>query len=507
MNLTTYLRAGYPGLAIISSEEARAEADIAAACASVERRLHAWSSTEGLVDTTDGRVTPCPDPLDALQLLDGMFAADNPRHVVLLRDLQLHLDQSDPMLVRRLKDILRVAKSNGHAIILLGCRLKLPPELEHEITHVDFSLPDPARLGAVLDGILKSAKLKNVHEVVKEAAVQSALGLTTTEAENAFALSVVETRGIDPKVIAREKARTLKRNGLVEVVEATTSLDDIGGLGQLKEWLQRRGGAFSASAKAYGLPAPKGLLIVGIPGTGKSLTAKATAGAFGLPLLRLDMGRVFGGIVGQSEANLRSVIQTAEAIAPCVLWIDEIEKGFSGSKSSGSTDGGTSSRVFGSFLSWMQEKDQPVFVVATANDVSKLPPEFLRKGRFDEMFFVDLPDAQERAQIWDIVIKRHGRRPADFDTVALSRTCEQFTGAEIEAVFVDALHEAYTEGREPGPKDILDAMAHTVPLAQLMDGQITALRHWAKGRARDAGAPVKSTPAAPRGSRRVQSVN
>jgi SpoVK/Ycf46/Vps4 family AAA+-type ATPase len=508
MNLTTYLRAGYPGLAVISSEEARAEADIAAACASVERRLHAWSSTEGLVDTTDGRVTPCPDPLDALQLLDGMFAADNPRHVVLLRDLQLHLDQSDPMLVRRLKDILRVAKSNGHAIILLGCRLKLPAELEHEITHVDFSLPDPARLGAVLDGILKSAKLKNVHEVVKEAALQSALGLTTTEAENAFALSVVETRGIDPKVIAREKARTLKRNGLVEVVEATTSLDDIGGLGQLKEWLQRRGGAFSASAKAYGLPAPKGLLIVGIPGTGKSLTAKATAGAFGLPLLRLDMGRVFGGIVGQSEANLRSVIQTAEAIAPCVLWIDEIEKGFSGSKSSGSTDGGTSSRVFGSFLSWMQEKDQPVFVVATANDVSKLPPEFLRKGRFDEMFFVDLPDARERAQIWDIVIKRHGRRPAGFDTVALSRACEQFTGAEIEAVFIDALHEAYAEGREPGPKDVLDAMAHnTVPLAQLMDGQISALRHWAKGRARDAGAPVKSTPAPPRGSRRVQSVN
>jgi SpoVK/Ycf46/Vps4 family AAA+-type ATPase len=507
MNLTTYLRAGYPGLAVISSEEARAEADIAAACASVERRLHAWSSTEGLVDTTDGRVTPCPDPLDALQLLDGMFAADNPRHVVLLRDLQLHLDQSDPMLVRRLKDILRVAKSNGHAIILLGCRLKLPAELEHEITHVDFSLPDPARLGAVLDGILKSAKLKNVHEVVKEAALQSALGLTTTEAENAFALSVVETRGIDPKVIAREKARTLKRNGLVEVVEATTSLDDIGGLGQLKEWLQRRGGAFSASAKAYGLPAPKGLLIVGITGTGKSLTAKATAGAFGLPLLRLDMGRVFGGIVGQSEANLRSVIQTAEAIAPCVLWIDEIEKGFSGSKSSGSTDGGTSSRVFGSFLSWMQEKDQPVFVVATANDVSKLPPEFLRKGRFDEMFFVDLPDAQERAQIWDIVIKRHGRRPAEFDIVALSRGCEQFTGAEIEAVLIDALHEAYAEGREPGPKDILDAIAHTVPLAQLMDGQITALRHWAKGRARDAGAPVKSTPAPPRGSRRVQSVN
>jgi hypothetical protein len=501
--LNTYLQAGYPGLAVISSEEARAEAEIAATCTSLKRRLLAWSSTEGLVDTKEGRVTTCPDPLDALQLLDGMFAADNPRHVVLFRDLQLHMDQTDPMLVRRLKDILRVAKTNGHALILLGCRLKLPPELEHEITHVDFNLPGPDQLGTVFDGIIKSAKLKNIQNTVREAALQNALGLTTTEAENAFALSVVETKGIDHKVVAREKARTLKKNGLVEVVEASTSLDDIGGLGLLKDWLGRRAGAFGESAKTYGLPAPKGLLIVGIPGTGKSLTAKATASAFGLPLLRLDMGRVFGGIVGQSEANLRAVIQTAEAIAPCVLWIDEIEKGFSGSKSSGSTDGGTSSRVFGSFLSWMQEKTKAVFVVATANDVSKLPPEFLRKGRFDEMFFVDLPDALERTQIWDIVIKRHGRRPTDYDTVVLARACEQFTGAEIEAVFIDAMHQAFAEGREPGPKDILEAMTNTVPLANLMDGQINALRHWAKGRAREAASRI--TPA--RNGRRIAEAN
>jgi SpoVK/Ycf46/Vps4 family AAA+-type ATPase len=293
---------------------------------------------------------------------------------------------------------------------------------------------------------------------------------------------------------------------LVEVVEAATSLDDIGGLEQLKEWLGRRAGAFSAAARSYGLPAPKGLLIVGIPGTGKSLTAKATAGAFGLPLLRLDMGRVFGGIVGQSEANLRAVIQTAEAIAPCVLWIDEIEKGFSGSQGSGNTDGGTSSRVFGSFLSWMQEKQKPVFVVATANDVSKLPPEFLRKGRFDELFFVDLPDSKERAAIWDIVIAKYGRKPTDFDPVVLARACEQFTGAEIEAAFVDALHEAFAEGKEPGErKHILHAICNTVPLANLMDGQIAALRHWSRGRARPAGNDVPTS--GRRGSRRVQSMN
>lgn len=517
MNLSTYLKAGYPGIAVITSEEARAEAEIATVCRENNRQLHAWSSTEGLVDIAEGRVQPIPDPLDALQQLDGLFSRQEPQTVVLLRDLQLHMEHSDPMLIRRLKDTLKVAKTNGHTLILLGCRINLSPELDHEIIRIEMSLPGNPELASVLDGIITSASITEPAPAIREAALQSALGLTTTEAENAFALSVVEARAIDPAVIAREKARTLKKSGLVEIVESTITLEQVGGLENLKNWLVRRAGAFSESAKSYGLPAPKGLLIVGIPGTGKSLTAKATASAFNLPLLRLDMGRVFGGIVGQSEANLRAVIQTAEAIAPCVLWIDEIEKGFSGTSSSGSTDGGTSARVFGSFLSWMQEKQKPVFVVATANDVSKLPPEFLRKGRFDEMFFVDLPDAQEREQIWNIVIARHGREPGDFNATALSTTCEQFTGAEIEAVFIDALHEAFAENREPLANDILVAMTNSVPLARLMDGQITALRQWAKGRARPAagdsgghGADEKSSgksPTTPRNSRRIAGLN
>lgn len=514
MNLATYLRAGYPGIAIVSAEEARAEAEIAAVCAENNRQLHAWSSTEGLVDIAESRITPCPDPLDALQQLDGLFSRSEPQTVVLMRDLQLHMDHSDPMLTRRIKDTLRVAKANGHTLIFLGCRINLPPELDREITRIDMDLPEKPELATVLDRIVAAGGIPEPAAETREAALQNALGLTTTEAENAFALSVVETQAISSAVIAREKARTLKKNGLVEVVETETSLDQVGGLANLKSWLTRRAGAFSESAKTYGLPAPKGLLIVGIPGTGKSLTAKATAGAFGLPLLRLDMGRVFGGIVGQSEANLRSVIQTAEAIAPCVLWIDEIEKGFSGSQSSGSTDGGTSSRVFGSFLSWMQEKEKPVFVVATANDVSKLPPEFLRKGRFDEMFFVDLPDAQERAQIWDIVVARHGRKPGDYNSNEQANSCDQFTGAEIEAVFIDSLHEAFAEDREPGAKDIHEAIGNTVPLAKLMDGQIAALRQWAMGRARPAagtagkgfnGKSSGNTPGMP--SRRIAKLN
>ena len=499
--LIPYLRAGYAGLAILTAEEGRAEAEIASACAKLGRVLSAWSSSEGLVDLEERRSQPCPDPLEALQFIERKFAGESPREVIVMRDLQLHLEQTDPMLVRRLKDLLRLAKANGHALVLLGCRLRLPAELEHEITRIDFALPGISELGMVLNGIVESAKITNPEAEERDAILQSSLGLTTIEAENVFALSIVEAGQLDPGIISREKAHTLKRGGLVEVVETRPSLDAIGGLESPKRWLGARGQAFGTEATAYGLPAPKGLLIVGIPGTGKSLTAKATAAVFGIPLLRLDMGKVFGGIIGQSEGNLRAVIQTAEAIAPCVLWIDEIEKGFSGTRSSGSTDGGTTARVFGSFLSWLQEKEKPVFVVATANDVSKLPPEFVRKGRFDEMFFVDLPNAEERGRIWDIVIRKFGRKPEDLDPVVLARASEQFTGAEIEAVFVEALHAAFAAGREVSRKDLGAAIAETVPLAQQMDGEIARLRHWAKGRAREAGGA--SQPAR-RGRRRFE---
>lgn len=508
MNIVTYLRAGYPGLVLVTPEEARAEAELAAACRELQRHLHAWSSTDGLIDVQAGRAVACPDPLEALVHVEALFRQDAERHVVMLRDLQMHLDQSDPVLVRRLKDLLRLAKSNGHALVPTGCRSKLPPELEHEVAVIDLDLPDSTRLGEVLDGILQSASQAVVEEPLRERIVHSALGLTTVEAENAFALSLVECGRIDPILVAREKARTLKRGGLVEVVGAKPSLDDIGGLDGLKRWLSQRQPAFGAAAREYGLPVPKGLLIVGIPGTGKSLTAKATASILQLPLLRLDMGRVFGGIVGQSEANLRSVIRTAEAIAPCVLWIDEIEKGLGGNTGSGSSDGGTSSRVFGSFLSWMQEKTAAVFVVATANDVSQLPPEFLRKGRFDEMFFVDLPDAKERTAIWEIVIARHQRDPRSCDLAALSEDTEGFTGAEIEGAYRESLHEAFAEGREPTAADINSAIAATTPVSKLMEERIDALRKWSTGRTRTAASKASNTvPPGRRPPRRVQSLN
>jgi len=242
----------------------------------------------------------------------------------------------------------------------------------------------------------------------------------------------------------------------------------------------------ASARRPYGLPTPKGVLILGIPGTGKSLTAKATAKIFGMPLLKLDAGRIFAGLVGQSESNLRSVIQTAEAIAPAVLWIDEIEKGFAGTKSSGATDGGTSARVFGSFISWMQEKKSPVFVVATANDVSQLPPEMLRKGRFDELWFVDLPNQTEREAIWAIQIAKYRRDPKQFDTVQLARATDGLTGSEIENVFVDAMFKAFENGKEPTDLTVAEVLTEFVPLSKLMSEQISGLRNWVKGRARSA---------------------
>ena len=480
--LIRYARAGYAGLFLCTPEEARAEAIVKAAAAELERPLHAWSLTEGFVDTASGSVQACPDPIAALEQADGLEG----NVVVLLRDFGIHFEDHDPVLVRKLRDTLRSARATGKLLVLLGTWKSLPPELEREITRIDLDLPDGSVLNVVLDNLLDSADLPEPSLEDREAILAAAGGLATLEAENAFALSVIETGTVQPAVVAREKAHALKKSGLLEVIETTESLDSIGGLDALKSWLTQRCEAFTQRARDYGLPVPKGMLVLGVPGTGKSLTAKATASVFGVPLLKLDAGRLFGSLVGQSEANLRAAIAIAEAIAPCVLWIDELEKAFAGSESSGSSDGGTSARVFGSLLNWLQEKTSPVFVVATANDISKLPPELLRKGRWDECWFVDLPDTKERAAIWDIVIEKFSRERTGYDTVVLARASELHTGAEIEAAFAEAMHRAFTEDREPTELDLGQVLSDSVPLATTMSESIERLRHWSQGRARHA---------------------
>jgi hypothetical protein len=483
--ITHYIRAGYAGLYLVSHEEQRVEAELKAIATALKHRLYAWSATAGLIDIADGTCRGAQDPMEVLGVLSEL--PDD--SIVLLRDYHVFLDDPNPLLLRQLKDQLRIGKTKGHTLAVLGCRLKLPPELEREFIVVDFTLPGAEALDEVLKGILKSTGKKRPSAESAAALIDAARGLTTTEAEDAFALSVVECGELNATIIAREKAQAVKKNGLLELIETQESLASIGGLDLLKDWLLKRREAFTPRAKQYGLPMPKGVLMLGIPGCGKSLTAKATASVFGVPLLRLDAGRIFAGLVGQSESNLRAVIQTAEAIAPCVLWIDELEKGFAGSRSSGSTDGGTSSRVFGSFISWMQEKRSPVFIVATANDVSQLPPEMLRKGRWDELFFVDLPTREEREAIWQIQIAKFNRDAPSFDIRQLAKATEAFTGSEIEQVFIEALYRAFEQEQEPTDLTIGTVLVDFVPLSKLMGESMTALRTWAKGRARPATTP------------------
>ncbi|MDB6025144.1 MAG: hypothetical protein JWM68_1367 [Verrucomicrobiales bacterium] len=496
LKIVRYIRAGYAGLYLVSPEEQRVEAEMKSVIDHINStqkesekfQLCYWSVVDGIVNTHTKQVREANDPLELLQAI----SEEKERTVFLLKDYHLFLEEPNPIALRKLKDVLFEAKTKQKPVILAGCRLVLPPELERELTVIEFSLPGKEVLRRVLHGVMESAGLKSMEAEQEDKVVDAASGLTTMEAENAFALSFVQARAIEPSVVSREKAQAVKKNGLLEIVETSESLDSIGGLDCLKDWLLQRKGAFSKRAAEFGLPSPKGVLILGIPGTGKSLTAKATAAVFGIPLLKLDVGRIFGGLVGQSESNFRSVMQTAEAIAPCVLWLDEIEKGFSGAKSSGSTDGGTSARVLGSFLNWMQEKKSAVFVVATANDVSQLPPEMLRKGRFDDLWFVDLPSQSEREKIWTIQIAKYRRNPKDFDCVQLARATEGFTGSEIENAFVDAMYLAFAGGNEPTDLTIAQAITECIPLSKLMAEQISGIRNWTRGRARVATSPEES---------------
>lgn len=312
------------------------------------------------------------------------------------------------------------------------------------------------------------------------------------EAENAFCRAIVNLKGIDRRaldIIHEEKNQVVKKTGVLEFVKSDLNIDDIGGLKNLKKWLLRRNNSWSEKAKKYNLPAPKGVLITGVPGCGKSLTAKAMSAIWGLPLLKLDMGKIFGGIVGSSEENMRKAISTAEAVSPSILWVDEIEKGFSGLKSGG--DSGTSARVFGTFLTWMQEKTEPVFVIATANDISSLPPELLRKGRFDEIFFVDLPTTREREKIFSLhIAKRIANTEIHHEISDEPDVCRLFAelsagyaGAEIEQIVISAMYEAFYDDRGLRKEDVIKAIKETVPLSSTQREQILELRSWANTRA------------------------
>jgi len=481
------------------------------------RAVFTWSATEGMVGAGAPAKEQSQAPLDALALVE--------RHaepaIFVFKDFHvffgLEKREQDHMVVRKLRDLAAMLKQSRKPknVVFLSPSVTLPMELEKEITVLEFDLPGVAEIRALLKGMVESNRGSgrvtiDLGDADFDRFAHAALGLTLHEAENAFARAIVQDARIGPsdiEMIYEEKRQIVKKSGIIEFQKSEVKIEEVGGLENLKRWLKKRDKSWLDSAGRYCLPAPKGVLLTGVPGCGKSLLAKAIGSSWQLPLLRLDVGRVFGMYIGMSEENLRGALRTAEAVSPSILWLDEIEKGFS---SAGDNDGGTSSRVFATFLTWMQEKTKPVFVVATANNIDKLPPELLRKGRFDEIFFVDLPTRRERTEIFRLHMTKRLKHPevvgnlrlADENFVKLAELTEGFIGAELEQVVISALFDAFAESRALQWSDFARAIKSTVPLSVTQAERIQAIRDWANQRAVAASMPEEGT--GPRGGRALQ---
>lgn len=446
--------------------------------------LYEWDWVNGMAELQPDRtlkyIERTQNILEVLQILLQKNSI-NQKDVLIVNDLGNAVEREDvKCLIRRIAE--EGVYGNFH-LVLMSSVVNLPIELEKYVTLINVPLPSRFELSKTLDDVTSNTSIKPSGEF-REQLIDAALGMTTMEASLAFSLAIVKDglRERSLKIVSDEKEQIIKKSGTLEYFPKNQDMKDVGGMENLKHWLDLRHKAYEKKAKEWGLKEPKGLLLLGVPGCGKSLIAKCIASSWSLPLLRLDIGRVFQGLMGSSEANMRNAIATAEAVAPCVLWIDEIEKGLDGTKSSGITDGGVTSRVFSTILTWMQEKTAPVFVVATANRTGDLPPEFLRKGRFDEIFFVDLPTEEERFNIFKIHLNSRGQDIASFSKEELIRLSDGFNGAEIEEAINDAMFEAYVEcPNDPKLKNkhILDAVASTAKLSETMKDEIDKLRAWA----------------------------
>jgi hypothetical protein len=493
-SLDAFLKACYPLIVITSHEERRFLTGLQERHAA--RGVYQWTYTHGLINLNDGRLVhpdTVGDPLAALKTVMKM-----PQGFFAFCDLHPWLGESPGpeghAVIRLLRDLyfqIRRERDPSKAVLLLSPVFAIPPELEKEVVVYDFPLPDRDALGQLLDEhVARAARTAEAHAILKpedrELLLEAALGLTLDEADNAFTAAMLNDRVLDARdlpTILAEKQLIIRKSGILDYTPPEDGMEALGGLENLKDWLRKRRRSFSAEARAFGLPQPKGLLLTGVQGCGKSLSAKAIAQDWQLPLLRMDIGKIFGGLVGSSEENMRRALKLAEAISPCVLWVDEIEKGFSGTQGSGTSDGGTSMRVFGTFLTWMQEKRANVFVVATANQIDSLPPELLRKGRFDEIFFLDLPAEAERRTIFEIHLEKRGRDPERFDLGVLAQHSEGFSGAEIEQVVIAGLFEAFDAGSDLGMAHLLDALSQAVPLSVTMKEGVRRIRDWAQARA------------------------
>ncbi len=499
--IETLIRARYPILYVISSEELRLQELIAEIAKKRQKRLFEWTCSTGIVpagtsiQSQKSRNHATKDPLAALDLvIDQVEPA-----LFVFKDLHPFLTKGNHAVIRKLKDIALHLKNSHKTIILISPVLEIPTELEKELTVLNHPLPSREDLSALLDHIIADVKqFKQVKidldDSGRERLLQAALGLTLGEAENVFAKIIVKEERLSGDAVGEvfaEKQQIIRKSGLLEYYATDERFENVGGLSVLKEWLNKRAVAFTDEARAFGLSAPKGILLLGVQGCGKSLCAKAVSNLWQLPLLRFDMGRMFGSFIGSSEENVRRAIAVAESVAPAILWVDEIDKAFAGSQGSGSSDGGTAARVFGTFLTWLSEKTAPVFVVATANEIAHLPAELLRKGRLDEIFFVDLPGREDRLAIFRIHLGKRGREAANFDLEALADASDHFSGAEIEEAINSALYDAFHARTELTTTHVLAALAQTVPLAKTMAEQISQLRAWSDGRARRANSSLK----------------
>lgn len=494
--IETLIRARYPLIYVVTGEELRVQNLIVEIAQRRQKKVYEWSYCNGIVpagtsiQSQKNRNATTRDPVAALdQVIDQVEPA-----IFVFKDFHPFLTKNNFAIVRKLKEIALHLKNSFKTIILISPVMEIPAELDKEITVLNFPLPTKEDLSLLLDRIIEDVKqFRQVHialdDVGRERLLQAALGLTLGEAENVFAKLIVKGErlsGDDVNEVFAEKQQIVRKSGLLDYYATEENFNHVGGLAVLKEWLAKRAVAFGDQARQFGLPAPKGILMLGVQGCGKSLCAKAVSSLWQLPLLRFDMGRMFGSLVGSSEENVRRAIAVTESIAPAILWVDEIDKAFAGSQGSGSTDGGTTARVFGTFLTWLSEKTAPVFVVATANDISQLPPELLRKGRLDEIFFVDLPAEDEREEIFRIHIAKRGRDPQQFDVKALVACSKEFSGAEIQEAVISALYDAFYAQQDLTTDHILKSLQQTVPLSKTMDEQINRLRSWADGRARNA---------------------
>ncbi len=482
--LEVLVRANHPLLLIETVEEDRVQTVLGYLADRVGLPLFVWDANRGLEmrGPDAGRPANTQDP-------EGCLAFIERANLEAIFYLPGFPPLESPGAIARMKSIYRLYFEHRGQLVLAAPAVDLPPDLEPLFSAISLPAPSPETYHRFVSDLLREVAKRRPIEVDLSsedvAELLSALhGLTFFEVRKIITKAVIEDGRLDRadlETVLATKRRIIERSGLLEYFPHDHRMKDIAGLANLKEWLRRRRMAFSEPERArdFGLTPPKGLLLLGVQGCGKSLCAKAVAAEWRLPLIRLDPGNLFQKYFGESERNLRRAIKMAEDMAPCVLWVDEIEKGLG----QGDNDGGTSQRVFGTFLAWLQEKQESVFVIATANDISHLPPELMRKGRFDEIFFVDLPSAETRARIFEVHLRRRNRDPEDFDVKALGEAAEGFSGAEIEQAVLAALYGAFAEDRDIDTESVLGEIHATRPLSVTMAEKLQALRNWCHDRA------------------------